>query len=163
MGTIPPILFCFWLNSRSSLSLSSTERQRLPSPSPFSPPFSDLLQYVHVSVRTGVQGVSHQCRGEGSPPSACWQYFVCCSPGGHWSSLLQGQISVSWLVWCAPGPPAPIVRAVFQLLGTQHILVHGVAPCQMQDFPFPRIEFHEVPVNTLIQPVEVSLNGSTIP
>jgi len=39
--------------------------------------------------------------------------------------------------------------------------MHGVVPPQMQDPAFALVESHEVPLRPTLQPVHVSLNGST--
>lgn len=39
--------------------------------------------------------------------------------------------------WHPLGPPVLSRKATFQLVGTQHILVHGVVPLQMQSFALP--------------------------
>jgi len=37
----------------------------------------------------------------------------------------------------------------------------AVVPPHMQDFALPSVELHEVPVSPFLQPVQVSLDGST--
>lgn len=37
----------------------------------------------------------------------------------------------------------------------------GLVLSQVQNFAFPFVEMHEVPVGLVLQPVEASLNGST--
>lgn len=61
---------------------------------------------------------------------------------------------------CPMDPTVLLCKAVFQLVGTQPILVYGVLPWQMQGFPFLCIEFHEIPVNPFSHTVEVPLKGS---
>lgn len=39
----------------------------------------------------------------------------------------------------------------FQLVSSQHTLVPGVAPAQVQEFMLPFVELHEVPVSPFLQ------------
>lgn len=39
-------------------------------------------------------------------------------------------------------------KAVFQLVGPQHILVHGVVPHHVQEFAVHLVELHETPVRS---------------
>lgn len=57
-------------------------------------------------------------------------------------------------------PMVPLCPVVFQVVGTQSVLVHAVVPWQMQGFLFLCIEFHGIPINPFFHPVEVPLNGS---
>jgi len=52
-------------------------------------------------------------------------------------------------------------KLLFQLIGPQHILVHGAIPPQVQDFAFPLVGLHEAPASSFLQPVEVPLDGNT--
>lgn len=73
---IPLSLLFSELDSPSPLSLSLLER--CSSPFIILVDFSlDCLQYVHVSLVLGSPELvwPHQCWGEGSPPSTCWQCF----------------------------------------------------------------------------------------
>lgn len=52
-------------------------------------------------------------------------------------------------------PQGLFLKAVFQLGGYQHILVHGVVPSQVQNFTLPFSKLHKGPVSPLSQPVKV--------
>ena len=45
-----------------------------------------------------------------------------------------------------------------QLVGPQHVLIHGVIPPQVQDLAFPFVEPHEIPVDPLFHPIEQQHN-----
>lgn len=113
----------------------------------------DLLQCVHVSPLLGSPALDTICRcvspvvsrEEESAPPACWHYSILVS---------------------TMGPMVLLCQAVFQLVGTQSILAHGVVLWQMQGFLLLCTEFYEIPVNEIpVNPffhtVEVPLNGST--
>jgi len=53
-------------------------------------------------------------------------------------------------------PRAFSAKLLPKLDSTQCALVPGAVPPQVQDFAFPFVEFHEVPVSPLLQPVKVS-------
>lgn len=94
-------------------------------------------------------------RGEGSPP-VCWLLF-------------QMQPRVLLTLFAAmfnlfAGTPYPYLcfyKAAFQSVGPQCVLVHGLIPSKVQNVIFPSAELCEITVNTFLQPVRVSLHGST--
>jgi len=57
-------------------------------------------------------------------------------------------------------PHVLFCQAAFQLGDSQHTLVHGVVPDQVQDFAL-LVERNEVPVGPFLQPVKVPLDDST--
>lgn len=57
-------------------------------------PALNLFQYIHVfpilvrpELNPALQAWPHQCWGEDSPLSICWQQFSLCSPEGCWQIL----------------------------------------------------------------------------
>ena len=52
--------------------------------------------------------------------------------------------------------PVILYQAAFQPL-----LMYGVIPPQVQDFAFPFVEINRIPVDPVLQLIEVPLNGST--
>ncbi|GAB0175715.1 cAMP-dependent protein kinase inhibitor alpha [Grus japonensis] len=59
-------------------------------------------------------------------------------------------------------PQVLFCQAAFQLGSPQHVLVPGVVPPQVQDFPLPFVELHEVPDSPFLQPVKIPPDGSMI-
>lgn len=52
-------------------------------------------------------------KGQGSPPSACWQGFSCCSPG-HCELFVQPQhVPGSCSAWRPPGQPGSFLQSCF--------------------------------------------------
>ncbi|KAK4827979.1 hypothetical protein QYF61_022681 [Mycteria americana] len=55
----------------------------------------------------------------------------------------------------------PFLPSCFAAGWSQHVLVHGVVPRQVQNLAFSFTEVHKVPVSSFLQPVQVPLDGST--
>jgi len=55
----------------------------------------------------------------------------------------------------------PLCRAAVQQVRPKPVLVHGVVPPQVQDPALALVELHQVPLRLTLQPVQVTLNGST--
>ena len=64
-----------------------------------------------------------------------------------------------WLVFnlVSTRMPRSFCKAAFQLVGPQHVLVHGVILLQVQNSAFHFAELHKVPVGPFLQPVHVPL------
>ena len=129
-------------------------------------PFSGLAPVCpclscSVESRTGLRSpdVSHQCwtEGKGLRPSAWWQHSSECSPGNHWHTFMQGPIAGSFSTWT---PRYFFLQIYFPDSHSQCVLLHEVIPPQVQRFALPFAELCKTPVNLLLQPVEVLLNGS---
>lgn len=69
--------------------------------------------------------------------------------------LAHGQLGVP------QDPKTLLCRAAFQLVGPQVVLVPGVIPTQVQDFKLCLVEFNEILLSSILQPVQILLNGST--
>jgi len=61
-------------------------------------------------------------------------------------------------------PPAllgPSPQSCSPAVPPQSVLVHGVVPPQVQDPALALVEIHQIPLCPTLQPVQVTLNGST--
>ena len=55
----------------------------------------------------------------------------------------------------------PLHRAALQYVRSKPALVHGVVPPQVQYLALALVELHNAPLHPALQPVQVTLNGST--
>ena len=55
----------------------------------------------------------------------------------------------------------PLRRAALQQVHPKPVLVHGAVPPQVQDPTLALVETHQVPLCPTLQPVHITLNGST--
>ena len=58
------------------------------------------------------------------------------------------------------GPLVLLSKPAFQPVSCQPVLVRGVIPAQGQDFVFPLVELHEVPLCPVLQPAQVLQSSS---
>lgn len=59
---------------------------------------------------------------------------------------------------CVRKTPSSVLSA--ELFPSQAVLLQEAFPSQVQDFPFALVEFHEVPVGPILQPMRVPLSDS---
>lgn len=85
-------------------------------------------------------------------PLTCWLHFCYCIPVCVDPPSLQ-RCCCLFSACYLPEPPSLFQPSCLLDSHPQPILVDGVVPSQMQDSAFA--EFHEVPVSTFPQPVEV--------
>ena len=78
----------------------------------------------------------------------------------HLPSLLQGHSASSCSAWCPTGFQFLFWIYAFQHNVPQTVLLHCGIPSQVQVFTL-LIGLHEIPVNIFLQPVEISLDGSS--
>lgn len=57
--------------------------------------------------------------------------------------------------------PRAFLSTAFQDVGPQHVLLRGLIPLQVQQLAFPSVEPREVLLSSIVQPVQIPLNGST--
>lgn len=94
------------------------------------------------------EGKDHCPQPAGSPPAdAAWAVNSLFS---SWGTLL----APAYLA-CPPGPPSVFLSSCLWAGGCPACMVPGIVPSQVQDFA-------EVPISSLLQPVEVLLDGSPL-
>lgn len=76
-----------------------------------------------------------------------------------WSSVAV-YFSLATFTWIVRVLDHPLVKYAIHVCMSQHILVHGVVPSQVQDFEIPFVKFHEGPVSPFLQFIQVLLVGS---
>ena len=138
------------LNSSSTLRLSSYVRCSGPSTltalgwTLSSKSTSFLYWGVQNWTQHSRYGLPVLSRGERSPLSTCWQYFVKCSQGYHQPSLSQGHTAGSCSAWCPSGPPDPLLPNCSPA-GWSPVYTGACGSSQVQDFAL-LLGLHEVPV-----------------
>jgi len=72
-------------------------------------------------------------KGEGSPPSTCWQYLSSTAQDNVHCLFCKGTLLAHVQLGVCQDPQGLCCNITFQLGDPLHILVHGVVPPQRQD------------------------------
>ena len=94
-------------------------------------------------LQPALEDVSVQNKGERLPALTCFSHAAhdAVSNPGSCKSTLMAYLKV---LPC---------KLAFQLSSPQLVLVHRVNPLWIQNFAFPFVELHEIPVSTFLKPV----------
>jgi len=155
------------LKSPSSLSLSSYERCSSPlivcvlDLTPLSPCPSLVLWSPDLVMQCSRRGLtSAEYRGR-ITSFDLWALLSITQPR-CWP-LLWRCVAGSWSAACPPGPQGPSLQRYLPAGWPSVYMVLELIPLQSprQDFAFPLIKLHEVPLEPVLQLVKVPLSGST--
>ena len=102
-----------------------------------------------------------QSRGGGEHPLACWPQSSECTPGYHWPSWQQHAWLGHGYLLIHQHSQVLLCRAALQQVSPEPVLMHGVIPPQVQDLALALVELHWFPLCPTLQPVQISLKGST--
>ena len=113
--------------------------------------------------RTGPRtpDVFYQCLVKGKNHSLVMLFLM--QPRCCWPPLPQGHIAGSWSTCCPLGPSGPFLQSCFPFYLPPDCAVYEVLPFQLQDFAFPFVKFHDIPVSPFLQPVWGSSEVQTCP